>query len=80
MSFEDEGKMPSPARMKELVDLTREKGMKIILIQAEYDVKSAGVLASETGARLVVINPMSPEWDKCIIEISDALADKVKQQ
>ena len=80
ISFEDEGKMPSPARMKELVDLTREKGMKIILIQAEYDVKSAEVLASETGARLVVINPMSPEWDKCIIEISEALAGKVKQQ
>jgi len=78
ISFEDEGKMPSPARMKELVDFTREKGMKIIFVQAEYDIKSAGVIASETGTKLVVINPMNPEWDKCVIEISNALAGKTK--
>lgn len=78
ISFEDEGKMPSPARMKELVDFTREKGMKVIFVQAEYDIKSAGVIAAETGTKLVVINPMNPEWDKCVIEISNALAGKAK--
>jgi len=78
ISFEDEGKMPSPARMKELIDFTREKGMKIIFVQAEYDIKSAGVIAAETGTKLVVINPMNPEWDNCVIEISNALAGKTK--
>ncbi|HSO78189.1 MAG TPA: zinc ABC transporter substrate-binding protein, partial [Bacteroidales bacterium] len=39
ISFEDEGKSPSPARMKELIDFTREKGIKVIFIQAEYDLK-----------------------------------------
>ncbi|HPT12406.1 MAG TPA: zinc ABC transporter substrate-binding protein, partial [Bacteroidales bacterium] len=29
VSFENEGKMPSPARMKELVDMTKEKGMRV---------------------------------------------------
>ncbi len=76
ISFEDEGKMPSPARMKDLVDLTRLKNMKVILVQAEYDIKSAGVLSDETGARLIVINPMNPEWDKAVIDISEALAGK----
>lgn len=78
ISFEDEGKMPSPARMKELVDFTREKRMKIIFVQAEYDIKSAGVIAAETGTKLVVINPMNTEWDKCVIEISNALSGKTK--
>ena len=28
ISFEDEGKSPSPARMKELIDIARDKGIK----------------------------------------------------
>lgn len=79
ISFEDEGKAPSPSRMKELIDLTREKEMKVILIQSEYDVKSAEVLAAETDTKLVVINPLNPEWDSAVIEISNALAGKTKK-
>jgi zinc transport system substrate-binding protein len=75
ISFENEGKMPSPARMKELIDMTRSRGMKVILVQAEYDIKSAKVLADETGAKLIVINPMNPDWEKSVISISEALTD-----
>ncbi len=73
ISFEDEGKMPSPARLKELIDMTRSKGMKTVFVQKEYDIRSAKVLASETGTRLVIIDPMNPEWDKSVIEISKSL-------
>lgn len=76
ISFEDEGKSPSPARMKELVDLTRERGIKIIFIQAEYDLKGAQVLAEETGATLVVIDPMNPEWGKAVVDIAKELRIK----
>ena len=43
ISFEDEGKSPSPARMKELIDIARDKGINIIFIQAEYDLRNAEV-------------------------------------
>ena len=76
ISFEDEGKSPSPARMKELVDLSRERGIKIIFIQAEYDLKGAQVLAEETGATLVIIDPMNPEWGRAVVEIAEELRIK----
>ncbi|MBE0668107.1 MAG: zinc ABC transporter substrate-binding protein [Bacteroidales bacterium] len=76
ISFEDEGKSPSPARMKELVDLSRERGIKIIFIQAEYDLKGAQVLAEETGATLVIIDPMNPEWGKAVVDIAKELRIK----
>lgn len=76
VSFEDEGKSPSPARMKELIDMAKEKEIKIIFIQAEYDVRNARSLSSETGARLVVINPMNPEWPDAVIEVAKALASQ----
>jgi len=74
ISFEDEGKSPSPARMKELIDFTREKGIKVIFIQAEYDLKSAQVIAEETGATLITIDPMNPEWGKAVVEIAKAIS------
>ncbi len=76
VSFEDEGKNPSPARMKELIDLAREKEIKIIFIQAEYDVRNAQSLSRETGARLVVINPMNTDWPASVIEVAEVLGDR----
>ena len=76
VSFEDEGKSPSPARMKELVDLAREKDIKIIFIQAEYDVRNAQSLSRETGAELVVINPMNSEWPEAVMEVARAIGSQ----
>jgi len=69
ISFENEGKSPSPARMKELIDVARERGIGIIFIQAEYDLRNAESIAGETGARLVVINPMNRDWPEAVLEV-----------
>jgi zinc transport system substrate-binding protein len=71
--FEDEGKSPSPARMKELIDTAREKQIGIIFIQAEYDIRSAKSLADETGAELVVIDPMNIDWEEAVLKVADAI-------
>jgi len=76
ISFEDEGKSPSPARMKELIDLARDKGISIIFIQAEYDLRNAESLAGETGAELVVINPMNIDWPAAVLEVGQALGKR----
>ncbi len=73
--FEDEGKDPSPARMKELVDIARSKNIKVIFVQAEYDAKSAMVLARETGAELITINPMNSDWESAVMEVAEALSN-----
>ncbi len=74
LSFEDEGKSPSPARMKELIDIAREKKIKSIFIQAEYDLRNAESLSRETGAELIVINPMNRNWPEAVIEVAHALS------
>ncbi len=76
VAFEDEGKSPSPARMKELIDIARDKKISIIFIQAEYDVRNAKSLAGETGARLIVINPMNSDWPAAVLEVGDAMGRK----
>lgn len=76
VSFEDEGKSPSPARMKELIDLARSKEIKFIFIQAEYDLRNAQSLSKETGAELIVINPMNRNWPEAVLEVSQAIGSR----
>lgn len=73
VSFEDEGKSPSPARMRELIDFAREKEIKTIFIQAEYDLRNAQSLSGETGAELIVINPMNRNWPEAVLSVAEAL-------
>jgi zinc transport system substrate-binding protein len=59
--------------MRELIDLARMDHLKTIFVQREYDTKNARVIAEETGASIVIIDPLSEDWEKSTLEIIDAL-------
>ena len=75
-SLELEGKEPSPAHMKALSDLAREEGIRVIFIQREFDQRNAQVLAEETGAGLITINPLDRNWEQQMRFIASCLRDK----
>ena len=77
-SIEFEGKNPSPAQMKELVDLAKSENIKTVFIQQEFDVKNTDVIAREIGAKSHTINPLAYEWDEELIRIAQILADQEK--
>ncbi len=72
---EHEGKEPSPSRMKYLIDRANNDNLKIILVQREYDTKNARAIADETGAKVVIIDPLSEDWYSSTIEIISILKD-----
>lgn len=69
IAVENEGKEPSPSRLRELIDLVRENNYKIIMVQREYDTRNARAIADETGARVIVIDPLSEDWFASTTEI-----------
>jgi len=71
--IEIEGKEPSPNQLKQLIKLSREKNIKTIFIQQEFDKKNAEIIAKETNCNLVIINPLSYHWDEEMIKIAEAL-------
>lgn len=75
LCIEMDGKEPSPAQLKRLVETAREHHAKVVFIQQEFDKKNAELIARETGCELVVINPLDYQWNKEIIHIAKALAD-----
>lgn len=75
LSIEMEGKEPSPAQLKRLIDTAKESGAKVVFIQKEFDKKNAELVAKETNCNLVVINPLDYDWKKEMMHIAQALAD-----
>ena len=75
LCIEMDGKEPSPAQLKELVETAREHNAKVVFIQREFDQKNAELIAKETGCRLIPINPLDYDWSKEMIHIAKSLAD-----
>jgi len=73
IALEHEGKEPSPARMKELIDRALSENIRVIFVQKEHDIRNARALASETGAEVVVIDPLSEDWHTAVTDIVSAL-------
>ena len=70
---EFEGKEPPPSRMRELIDRARKENLKTIFVQREYDTKNAKAIAGEIGAQIILIDPLSENWQKSTTDIINAL-------
>jgi len=75
ISIEVEGKRPTPANLKKLIDEARNNSIKVILIQKQFDRENAVTIGKETGARIVQIDPLDYYW---MDQIKD-IANKIKQ-
>ncbi len=76
LCIEQEGKEPSPAQMRELLEEAARSEAKVVFVQQEFDRKNAGIIARETGCRLAVINPLSYDWQGEMIRLATILAGK----
>ncbi|MDX9929060.1 MAG: zinc ABC transporter substrate-binding protein [Bacteroidales bacterium] len=76
---EFEGKEPSPASLMETITRAKELNIKVIFVQQEFDTKNATAIASETGAQVVTINPLSENWPAAVREISAALTGSFQE-
>ncbi|WP_071147607.1 metal ABC transporter solute-binding protein, Zn/Mn family [Bacteroides ihuae] len=71
--IEEGGKEPSPAHLKNLIDICKAEGVRTIFIQPEFDRRNAEIIAKQTGAIIVPINPINYDWEKEMIHIAKSL-------
>ncbi len=79
-SMELAGKEPTASHFRELVDLARKEQINTIFIQKEYDQENASTFSRETGARIVTIDPMSPDWFREMEQLGNRVAEIEKRQ
>ena len=77
------GKEPSPAYLKEIVDVCRKEKVKVIFVQPEFDRRNAELIAEQTGARVEPINPLSYDWQGEMLHVARVLgasADSLQKE
>jgi zinc transport system substrate-binding protein len=73
-TIEHEGKNPSPAQLKELIDKTKAEGVRTVFVQQEFDAKNAETVAEAIGGKIIRINLLSYNWSEEMIKIAKTLA------
>ena len=73
ISIEEGGKEPSPAHLKELIDLCKSEKVSVIFVQPEFDKRNAETIAQQTGTKVVPINPLSYDWETEMLNVAKAL-------
>jgi zinc transport system substrate-binding protein len=58
------GKEPKPSDMQKLITLAKKLKLNVIFIQPQFSKKAAELLAKETGAKIVAVNPLAENWDE----------------
>lgn len=73
-AIETDGKSPSPAYIRELIDICKERNIKTIFVQEEFDQRHAQLIARETNTRIVRIMPLNNNCTAELIRIAKALS------
>lgn len=71
--IEEGGKEPSPAHLKELIEIAKFEDVHVIFVQPEFDRRNAEIIARETGTKIDAINPLSYHWEEEMIRIAKSL-------
>ncbi|MBO4593842.1 MAG: zinc ABC transporter substrate-binding protein [Bacteroidaceae bacterium] len=77
LAIEKDGKEPTPASLQELVNEAKADSAVVVMVQREFADNSARQIAQQIGAKVVIINPLSPDWTAEMSRIAEALKGSV---
>ena len=70
--MEFEGKEPSAAHMKGLIDLAKAEKISKVFIQKEFDMETARQITQDLNAQLIQIDPLAEDWEAQMRELLEA--------
>jgi zinc transport system substrate-binding protein len=60
--IEFDGKSPSTAHMKKMVDIARKEKINTVFIQSQFETSKAETIAKEIGATVIPIDNLAENW------------------
>lgn len=75
IAIESEGKEPTIADLKGIIDEARSSGARIILASPQFSQKSAEVVAEEINGKVVSVDPLSKNYIENMRHIADILKE-----
>ena len=71
--IEEDGKEPSPAHIKEMIDTAKKEGITTIIVSPEHSTRSAEVIARETGSEIIYISSLEEDYLSMIDRLTDVV-------
>jgi zinc transport system substrate-binding protein len=75
LAIEKEGKSPKMKEIIALIELAKKSNIKAIFTHPEFSDKAAKLIAKESGAKVIKVSPLNPQWSNNMIEIAKAIAN-----
>lgn len=76
VAIEVEGKNPKPKELVKIIREAKEEKITTIFAQPEFSEKSATIIAEESGAKVVKVSPLNPNWSQNLINMARSIANK----
>lgn len=78
ISIEKEGKEPSAKHLAELIRIAEKKHIKVIFVQAQFSRTYAESIARAIGAKIITVDPLSPDYTKNLMHVTKIMAENLK--
>lgn len=62
VAIEVDGKEPKGADLARVVELAREKRIRVVFVEPQFSSRSARTIAESIGAKLVTVDPLAANW------------------
>lgn len=79
IAIEVEGKSPSPALLKALIDSARRENIKVVFVQKQFDSHRAQTIAAEIEGEIVQIDPLEYNWVDNMDEVARAFYEALNE-
>lgn len=76
LAIEEEGREPSAAKLKSLIERARKEKIKFCLIQAEFANRNTTTFINESHTKPMNINPLQGDWNRAMQEAALAVQGK----
>ena len=76
LAIEEEGREPSAAQLKSLIERARKEKIKYCLIQAEFANRNTTTFIKESHTKPMDINPLQGDWNRAMQEAAAAVQGK----
>lgn len=73
ISIEIDGKEPTPANIREIVETAKKDNIKVVFVQQQFSTHNAEVIAKEIDGKVVQIDPLSYQWTESVKMIVDEI-------
>jgi zinc transport system substrate-binding protein len=79
VSLEEGAKEPGVRALADFIDQARSESARVIFVQPQFSQRSARVVAEEVGARVMVLDPLAPDWSANMRLAADAFQEALTE-